>query len=123
MKQKVEKLLKKFSIKRDSYYNYNPYLDNENTISQAEIRLGQNWRNRVADGYYGISLGHPTPDCWFLFLHEFFRLIEQYNPDFKILQVALKYGRCKIYLDNINEETEDIIEVVCNELSDKNLIY
>lgn len=123
MKQKVEKLLKKFSIKANSYYNYNPYLSTEVSIYKEEIKLCENWQHRVATGWYGISIGSPAPVSWFQFLNEFLRIVEQYNPDFKILQVALKYGRCKIYLDNISEETHDIIESVSNELFDKNLIY
>lgn len=123
MKQKVLKLLSKYSIKRDSYYNFNPYLEKEIVISKEEVKLCESWQHRVEKGWFGISIGSPAPESWFKFLNEFLRLVEQYNPDFKILQIKQKFGECRMYLRNISEETQDIIDIVCDELFDKNLIY
>lgn len=123
MKEKINKLIQKFSLKENSYYTSSPYDGKFSSISASELQLLENWQYRAKKGWYGISIGQPAPDSWFLFLNEFFKLVEKNSPNFEILQVKIKFGSIVIYLENVSKEVHDSIDMIQKVMCDKFLIY
>lgn len=123
MKEKLQKLIAKFKLKPNSYYQSDPYTGNFPKISPPELQFLENWQCRTKKGWYGISIGQPAPDSWFLFLNEFLKLVEKDSPKFEILQIKMKFGGIRIYLDNVSENVNNSITEVEKLLCDKFLIY
>lgn len=123
MKEKFKNLLKKHKLSRNSYYQSSPYKQEVGQCSKGELALLENWSHHVAKGWYGISLGQPTPDSWFRFLDAFLRLVRDYNPNFEIHQIKMKFGGLRCYLGNINEETRELVSQVEEIMYDDELIY
>lgn len=123
MKDRVDKLIAKYKLAPNSYYKESPYDGVYPDISKAELMLVENWQNRTKKGWYGISIGQPCPESWFAFLNEFLYIVEKYNKDFEILQIKMKYGSIRIYLDKISDETQDEVSKVQSFLHDRFLVY
>jgi len=62
------------------------------------IYLFQKWAYRVKKDWYGFSLGN-APFEWATEIDEFLEWVEANFPDFKILQIKLKMGGLRCYLD------------------------
>lgn len=64
---------------------------------ETDLWLFQKWAYRVGKGWYGFALGN-VPYVWRLILDEFLEWVEKERPDFKILQVKVKFDRLRLYL-------------------------
>ena len=66
-------------------------------VCETDLWLFQKWAYRVARGWYGFDLGN-VPNVWRLILDEFLEWVQKQQPEFKILQVKVKFGRLRMYL-------------------------
>ena len=119
----TQELIKKNKLRRNSYYKQNPYLEIAKSISTEELALLEKWQCYTAKGHYGISLGNPTPKIWFKTLNSFLKQVKKHNPLFEIQQIKIKFGGIRIYLANINKETQESIQLLEAKLHDDHLIY
>ncbi len=124
----IQVLTKKYNLAAGSYYKSSPYSADTKTIgfslvTPREKELRAKWSNYVQEKWYGISLGQPTPEIWFDVLDEFLEYVRANNSEFKILQIKVKFGAARIYLENISEESRGFANQLENLLSDKLLVY
>lgn len=97
------------------------FLDDERNPREVELRT--KWKDYIEPKYYGFSLGEPTPAVWLDVLDEFLDYIVSVHPNFKILQLKIKYGQICIYLDNISPDIQELISDLEDLLQDEYLIY
>src|SRR5579859_6420475 len=64
-----------------------------------DLRLFLKWAYRVKEDWYGFSLGETVPSSWVIAIELFLRFMKQEVPDFKILQIKLKFGGLRMYLE------------------------
>jgi hypothetical protein len=120
----INELKQKYNLAPDSYYTKSPYsMDLYGKTSPREIVLREKWKNYIEPKYYGFSLGGPTPAVWFDVIDEFLDFLKEKHPDFKILQIKLKMGSLRCYIENISPDTQKLVFDLENLLSDKFLVY
>lgn len=120
----IELLKQKYNLAPDSYYQKSPYSMNLYAkTSPREIELRKKWKFHVEQNWYGISLGEPTPPVWFEVIDEFLDYTKEKHLNFKILQIKIKFGGLKMYLDNIAPNTQGLVFDLEKLLQDKYLIY
>lgn len=111
---------------------YQKILDNtdykkiDNGNLNPDTFLFQNWHHKIEKGWYGFSLG-KVPFIWAIILDEFLSdLDEETKGDFKILQIKLKYGGLRAYLNYNGEKFPNIqseVDKLEKALFHKDLIY
>jgi hypothetical protein len=123
----IKEIIEKHKLKVNSYYESkeqaykNP---NKEIAEELTLFLQRKWEKQIPKGWYGfMGLGHPTPLSWFYAIDDYFTYLLSKNPNFKILQVKVKFGALIIYLDQISQETEKELGELCQTMSDKNLVY
>ena len=67
-------------------------------IFSADIFLFQRWACRVRQGCYGFDLG-DVPRVWADLLNDLLAWMESQCPDFEILQIKMKCGGLRFYID------------------------
>ncbi len=113
IKQANEKA--KFNDKNDSFH--------------PDLRLFTKWAFKVEEGWYGFSLGESVPMIWTIAIDKVLNYIQEQIPDFKILQIKLKFGGLRFHVDLKMDDCELVNEIrgIIKELetlcSSKNLIY
>lgn len=127
---KAKELIKKYNLKKDSYYldSENPYKerDEEEIAFQQEAvrKLQDKWVYHIPKGWYGfLGLGHPTPRIWYAVIDEFLDYVKEQCPEFEILQQKLKFGQYRSYLNKITKEIQSEIYELENVMFDHKLIY
>ena len=68
------------------------------TPFSSDIFLFQKWACRVRQGCYGFDLG-DAPRVWADLLNDFLAWVESQCPDFEILQIKMKCGGLRFYID------------------------
>ena len=124
----VEHLIQKYNLQADSYYTESPYKAwGQNAVScpidNLETKMSKYFEPRVVEGYYGISIGNPVPISWLNVINDFLHYLETSSPDFKIYQIKIKYGGIRMYLTDLKEEDEKLVDELSRLLYDKHLIY
>ena len=120
----IQDLQTKYCLSPDSYYKegVNPYkvaISFEDTAAYESFK--KKWMPFTEAGWYGpTGLGYPMPRIWYQVLDEFLDWCLTTEPNFKILQIAVKFGYVKIYLVGIDWK---ITLELTRLLSDKKLIY
>ena len=64
----------------------------------SDIFLFQKWAYRVGKGWHGFDLG-DVPRVWADLLNDFLAWMESQCPDFEILQIKMKCGGLRFYID------------------------
>lgn len=115
LKKKYQKNLNSTNYKEKSDFN-------------PTIYLFQNWAYKIPPKWFGFSLDN-SPFVWGQILDEFLQWVDSKCPDFKILQIKLKYGSIRAFLD-LNCSNAEIVNEVSHEiekledwLQHKDLIY
>jgi len=123
----ADKLITKYNLAAHSYYTVSPY----QTVTQEKREvdfnktrgLSEKYRKYVKVGWYGIDLGCPTPDIWFDVIDEFFSELINAGFEFKILQVKIKFGQIRIYLEYTDKTILGYVNKLESVMLDKLLIY
>ena len=84
----IDQILVKYKAVRNNWYPNieNPYEVKElkNASNELENNLAKKWKSHIGKGWYGFSLGRPTPDSWFNIIDEFLDYIYTIDPKFEI---------------------------------------
>jgi len=78
----------------------------------------------IPDGWYGFSIGTPTPKEWFEAIDEILELMISNDPNFEIHQIKMKYGAIMFYCNSeVVEDLNDIMMLIMKKMYSKYLIY
>jgi hypothetical protein len=69
------------------------------------------------------GLGNPTPSVWYTVLDQFLEYVKEIDPNFKILQIKIKFGGLRLYLDSKNKQIQEMCRELEEVMTDKKLIY
>lgn len=114
----------------NDYKNIYEYLrDNEEQKSnysspKDDSYFIQKYHKNISPGHYGFALGDPIIKEWCEIIDEVLELCIKIDPEFEIMQIKIKFGGVRFYVNS--EIIEDIFEteVFIGEcLFDKTLIY
>lgn len=92
------------------------------------IYLFQKWAYRVEENWYGFDLG-GVPFVWGKIIDEFLTALKEFDPNFTICQIKLKFGGLRFYIHErkMSDTDRKIIRDEITELEKwlfhKNLIY
>ena len=133
---KAQELIGAFNLSPNSYYpeDVNPYdfrtgksTDMDKTLEEQEKlykEAREKWKAHVPEGWYGWGgLGNPTPSKWYTVLDQFLEYVKEIDPDFKILNIKIKFGGLRLYLNSKNEEVYEMCRELEAVMTDKKLIY
>jgi hypothetical protein len=133
---KAQELIETFKLSPNSYYpeDVNPYdfrtgksTDMDNTLEEQERlykEAKEKWKDFIYPKCYGWGgLGNPTPSIWYTVLDQFLEYVKEIDPDFKILQIKIKFGGLRLYLDSKNEQIQEMCRELEEVMTDKKLIY
>ena len=131
----VKKILDKYSLSvniPDEYKNVYQYRDAHPNIvdeefSHPEINdsfLINKYKNHIPLGWYGFSIGEPTPRNWFIVIDEILKLCIAAEPEFEIYQIKMKYGGICFYVGSRKiEDINNIEDLIEETLYNEKLIY
>jgi len=82
------------------------------------------YRKYIPDGWYGFSIGTPTPIEWFKVIEEILDFLISKDPNFEIHQIKTKFGGIRFYCHSyIIDDLFEIELLIENNLYSKYLIY
>jgi len=106
------------------YLHENPTYRSKYEPIKNDIYFIEKYNKYIENGHYGFSIGSPISPNWVEFLDEVLELCIKTDPNFKINQIKLKYGRICFYCSSkIIRDINEIETYLYELLSDDNLIY
>lgn len=131
---KINEILNKYNITEDMDFfpNVDSLYDDrvgvrdfDEQMNLREKQLFDNWKQYIGNGWYGFALGIPTPLVWYDVIDEFLEYIKENDKEFKILQIKVKWGGLRFYVDLTKDfdSIEDQIRILENNLYSKKLIF
>lgn len=132
---KIEELIQKYNLKKDGYcegvdalYGVSEHSDDVkarffDTVYEKEMALNNKYADRIPKGWYGFSLGTPTPVLFFDVIEEFLDYAIEQCPNLVILQVKIKFGGLRLYIDRVTEQIAKECFELQDLLFDSKLIY
>jgi hypothetical protein len=126
---KAQELIKKYSLKPNSYYlnNLNPYKERNEELNKLcekkEAALIKKYKDRIPNGWYGFSFGTPIPIVWFEVIDEFLEWLINQNPEVEIHQIKIKFGGCRFGIEALTDEEYSLCQELEDVLFDEKLIY
>ena len=102
--------------------------------AEKEAALQEKYKEYIPQGWYGFSLGSPTPHSWFEIIDEFLAYLvslqyEDKITNFEIHQIKTKFGGIRFYVSYscLDEELDEFLELQIsyleNILQDEKLVY
>lgn len=89
-----------------------------------DYSLCEKYKNNIPNGWYGFSIGNPTPKNWFVVIDKILELLLQHDSALEIHQIKMKFGRICFYVEsNVIEDIDDISITVTRKLYDQKLMY
>lgn len=87
--------------------------------------LKSRWSDKIEPGWYGFDLTLWPPVNWYNAINAFLTWLETQQPEFKIRQIKLKFGRLHIYVTYPveNEELRKDIFEFSQQFFDQKLVY
>ena len=135
LKEEVEEILNKHDLEvviPDEYETvYKWKMVDEDEVEKTfgyvgdidDATLFEKYRKHIPKGWYGFSIGHPTPTNWFTAIDEVVAFCVKNDPDFEIHQIKMKFGGIRFYVESeVIEDIWDIIFLVENKLHSRKLI-
>jgi len=131
---KIKEIFKKYDFsvnipeKYKTIYEYerkNPKADmSEFYPPHTDWYFIQAYANHIPKGWYGFSMGTPTPKAWFDFIDEALKYLISLDPDFEIHQIKIKWGALHFYCaSNVIEDLNDIEYFLLENMFSEKLIY
>ena len=133
--KEVEEILNKFDLGvdiPDEYPTVYKYRDAHPTKFEEEFcsseitdnTLCEKYAKHIPKGWYGFSIGQPTPPNWFKVIDKVVALMVDNDPDFEIHQIKMKFGGICFYVESeVIEDIWDCVSYVQNNLHSRKLIY
>jgi hypothetical protein len=130
----VKKILENYNLSvyiPDEYMNVYQYRDAhpiiEEDFSHPEINdsyLFEKYKNNIPVGWYGFSIGEPTPKNWLVVIDKIVKLCVTADPQFEIHQIKMKFGGICFYVESKNiDDIYDVCSLIENTLFNDKLIY
>jgi len=131
---KIVEIFNKYELKPivfdEKYNNVYQYL-NEFPDKRKDFETEKNdfyfinkYSKYIGEGHYGFSIGTPIVPEWNEIIEKILDLCIETDPDFKILQIKLKFGGIRFYVQtNIIEDIDDIEILIMKKMHDNALIY
>jgi hypothetical protein len=134
----VDKILEKYNLIVELPEGYNNIYDYERKNDHKDIAkfmsrfypphsdwyFVKKYDKFIPDGWYGFSIGTPTPKEWFDAIEEILDLMITNDPKFEIHQIKVKYGAIMFYCDSdIIDDLNDIMFLIMKKMYSKYLIY
>jgi len=86
--------------------------------------LFEKYEKYIPKGWYGFSIGDPTPPNWYKCLDEVLEYLTKEDPEFEIHQIKTKFGGIRFYVESQNiEHIWDICALIERAMYDRKLIY
>ncbi len=82
------------------------------------------YENNIPEGFYGFSIGSPTPKNWFEIIDNVLELLLTNDPNLEICQIKMKFGGIRFYVHS--DVIEDIFEIekyIEDVLHDNKFVY
>jgi hypothetical protein len=133
--KEIKEILDKYYLGVDipeEYKNVYRYEDDhpkkvEELFNHPELDDGtlyKKYENHIPKGWYGFSMGNPTPRNWFTAIDEILQLCIKNDSEFEIHQIKMKFGGIRFYCESdVIEDMWDIEILIGNKLHSKKLIY
>lgn len=124
----VEELKIKYNLAPQSYLKRNVWhvdnkeLDFEQSATEHK-RIQSKWAYKYGQNWYGIEMTNRMPVVFYKTIDEFLDWVLINNPDFEIHQIKQKFSQIRIYLGNINKETQKYCWELENLLTDNNIMW
>ena len=121
MTKKIEEIISKYQDVNDFIVDR---LDRITDSKDCHTYFTNKWRHHVEENWYGFSC-FDIPKHWINIVDDFLDYIKSnIDPDFKILQIKLKFGGMRLYLkSNEYEKIREYIVDLEKILFDERLIY
>ena len=90
----------------------------------SDWTLKRKYEKHIPIGWYGFSIGSPTPKNWITAIDKIIGLCIENDPNFEIHQIKMKFGGIRFYCESeLIEDLFDIEILIGNELYSNKLIY
>ncbi|MFW5847419.1 MAG: hypothetical protein ACOCVF_00670 [bacterium] len=131
----IQEIGSKYSFKKiilPNGYNNLHYIISQNEEEQKKFNhpvkndsfLVKKYKSNIPRGWYGFSIGSPTPVNWIDFLDEVLEFLIKKDPEFKIQQIKMKFGSIRFYCSSDKiKDLKKIERYIENLLYDDALIY
>ena len=130
----IKKILEKYNLSVDIPDEYKTIYEFEYKNPEADVSnfypehpdwlLIKKYDEHIPPGWYGFSLGTPTPKAWFDAIEEILDFIIEKDPDFEIHQIKIKYGSLCFYCaSNVIEDLDEIEYYLLENMFSEKLIY
>lgn len=125
----IEQLKEKYNLSPDSYYTESPYRKEDSAAYDKHMKecyqpFHDKWIKYTEKNWYGPDgLGFPLPEVFYRALDEFLEYVLKECPEFKILQIKIKFGAYRGYYQGLTEKIQEENRELQNLLTDKFLIY
>lgn len=135
LKEDVEKILEKYNLEvnipeeyKTVYAYEKEHPDKcEEEFYDSELNdstLLEKYKKHIPKGWYGFSMGSPTPNSWYKAIDEILQLCIKNDPDFEINQIKMKFGGIRFYVESqVIEDMLDIEIAIERNLHSSKLIY
>ena len=86
--------------------------------------LSKKYKDNIPNGWYGFSIGNPTPMNWYIAIDKIVDFLIKKDPDFEIHQIKMKFGGIRFYCESeLIVDIFDISRAIENTLYNKKLIW
>lgn len=85
-------------------------------------KLSEKWQDYVEFGWYGFDLP-IIPEIWIDCIDSLLKYCQSKCPNFRILQIKLKFGGIRMYLSGLDAETENLVEDICRKMYNDRMVY
>ena len=83
----------------------------------------EKYKNRIPKGHYGFAIGSPIIPVWCDILENIIDTCIEDDPNFKILQIKIKFGGIRFYVNTTIKQIDGIELLIMSILHDNALIY
>lgn len=90
-----KEIIEKYELAPNSYEMLE---DNYLTAAELQLNLIEKWQDYVGEGWYGFDIPN-APLSWYFALDDCLQIILDKCPQMKILQIKLKFGGLRMYID------------------------
>ena len=102
--------------------SYEMLEDNYLKAAELQLNLIEKWQDYVGEGWYGFDIPN-APISWYFALDDCLQIILDKCPQMKILQIKLKFGGLRMYVEADDCDIQDAIDELEKVCYDDSLVY
>lgn len=112
-------IIEKYELASNSY---SPFEDDYKHAAALQLALFERWLPYIQEGYYGFDMG-GCPISWYFAIEEALCVILDKCPQMRILQIKLKFGGLRMYIEADDWEIQEAIDELEKVCYDDSLVY